>query len=50
MLVAVWPNEQYVNIPLDPWRMGSLVLEAVGGVFALLFMVIACIEACRKTR
>jgi hypothetical protein len=50
VLVAVWPDEQYVNIPLDPWRMGSLGLEAIGGILALLFVVIACVEECRKTR
>jgi hypothetical protein len=49
IIVAVWPNEQYVNIPLDPWRMGSLGLEVIGGIVALLFVVIVCIEKCHKT-
>jgi hypothetical protein len=49
IIVAVWPNEQYVNIPLNPWRMGSLGLEVVGGIVALLFVVISCIEECHKT-
>jgi hypothetical protein len=50
VIVAVWPNEQYMNIPLDSWRMSSLGLEAVGGLLALLFAVIACVEQCHKAR
>lgn len=50
VLVGVWPNEYYVNSPLEPWRLGSFVMEAIGMGLALLFMVIGCVEWCRKAR
>jgi hypothetical protein len=48
VLVGVLPNEYYVNSPLEPWRLGSFVMEAIGMGLTLLFMVIGCIEWCRK--
>ena len=50
VLVGVWPNEQWVTIPQAHWLYGAFIMQIVGTLLAFMFMVIGCVDWCRKAR